>query len=127
MMVVNKNRSLMRNRLVDEPMQTQNLETHTFGKIPTTGYEVEYVDDKRGFINPIPENLDKMLSRLQMNRLLELKNIGWRLCFVRRSCNKTALPVLFNPENDHKVIILFDGKLCMHHSFQFRTISSIHA
>lgn len=105
-----------------EPIQTQNLDSHQFGKIPTTGYVVEYVDDKRGFINPIPQNLDRTLSPLQMNRLLDLENIGWRLCFVRRSCIKSALPVLFNPENDHKVMIHFDGKLTMHHSIKFRII-----
>ncbi len=85
-----------------------------------SGYIVEYFEDRRTLLSPIPNHLERMLNNPQMKTLLELESLGWQLWFVRRPLNQPVLPVLYDPSFSVTAIIEKDGEKNTKHGMEFR-------
>ena len=84
------------------------------------GYKVRTFTDRRAGEQPIPDNLEKVLSKPQMTKLLQLESMGWRLWFVRRPLFQAVLPVLYDPTNSFTGVIEDTGACSVDHNLKFR-------
>lgn len=80
----------------------------------------ENIDRRGSKKSPIPENLEKVLNKLQMTTLLQLEALGWHLWFVRRPLFQPVMPVLYDPKFSHTAIIEENGRIDTSHGFIFR-------
>jgi hypothetical protein len=69
-------------------------------------------NDKRGKVNPIPDNVYTMLNRKQLHTLVKLETSGGKLRFVRRSSKKRKpIFVVSNHSENVYAILDVDGSL----------------
>ncbi len=76
--------------------------------------------DRRTIQEPIPNQLENVLNKLQMTTLLKLESIGWYLWFVRRPLFQPVMPVLHDNTNSFTAIIEEDGSINFDHGMSFR-------
>ena len=84
------------------------------------GYKVRTFTDRRAGEKPIPDNLENVLNKSQMTKLLQLESMGWRLWFVRRPLFQSVMPVLYDPTNSFTGVIEDSGDCNVDHNLQFR-------
>jgi hypothetical protein len=56
--------------------------------------------DKRKWLPPVPDNLERLLSLNQFRALSVVTKYGWKLAFVRREMLEEAIPVIVNSSGD---------------------------
>ena len=77
-------------------------------------------DEKREGMNPVPENLKKILNEAQLRTLDKMEGFGWRLEFVRRPLFQGITPVLFHPDSKHYGVLEDDGTLNLQSDSEIR-------
>ena len=77
-------------------------------------------NERRINAEPVPENLESVLSPCQMKALSQLEDSDWFLWFVRRSNDKSAIPFLIDCELSCVAILEADGSLNRDHELLFR-------
>jgi len=65
--------------------------------------------EKRKGMEPIPDNLDELLSPMQLSTLRKIGTFGWKLHFIRRPVSKEPLAVVISPKGDKYVALKHDG------------------
>ena len=75
----------------------------------------------RGKQNPIPNNLDQILNKLQMATLQRLEEFGWHLWFVRRPLFQTVVAIVVDTINHVTALLEEDGSMVTDHGIVFRT------
>lgn len=65
--------------------------------------------NERRIANPVPADLELVLTQPQMNALDQLENADWFLWFVRRPMSNPAVPVLIDPSNSFTAMLAEDG------------------
>ena len=68
------------------------------------------VKNKRTRMTPIPDDLEKILSPLQLMTLRTAENEGWELYFVRRDGLEVPIPFIKGADSKTIGIIDKDGK-----------------
>jgi hypothetical protein len=69
--------------------------------------------EKRKDLVPVPDNLDELLSKLQLSALRQIENFGWQLHFVRRPLFQEPIPVILSPDGDKYATLERDGRINM--------------
>jgi len=72
---------------------------------------VNRIGKKRRSEPAVPQNLENLLSTVQLYTLHQLENYGWHLAFVRRPLFQPVLPVVENPEHTAFGVIDEEGEL----------------
>jgi hypothetical protein len=67
-------------------------------------------DNRRGN-KPIPDNLNEVLSNLQIVALQKAEGFGWKLKFVRRPLFQEVIPVITDPLDEKVGVLESDGKI----------------
>jgi hypothetical protein len=69
------------------------------------------VRDNRKGNKPIPDNLNEVLSNLQIVALQKAEGFGWKLKFVRRPLFQEVIPVITDPLDEKVGVLESDGKI----------------
>ena len=69
------------------------------------------VEERRGGVSPIPDDLKEVLNEAQLATLNKMEGFGWELKFIRRPLFQGIVPVLLHPDSDKKGILEDDGTL----------------
>ncbi|RLA45936.1 MAG: hypothetical protein DRR06_06170 [Gammaproteobacteria bacterium] len=77
--------------------------------------------DKRRGGEPVPNNLDKNLTRLQRFSLRRLAGFGWGIHFVRRPLFQDPIIVMRNKNSNHIGVLKDNGVINREHGIQIRS------
>jgi hypothetical protein len=77
-------------------------------------------DDKRTGEQPVPDNLQEVLSEFQLLALHRIEGFGWELRFVRRPLFQAAIPVVVNSDGTSIGVLEEDGRINMEPDIQIR-------
>lgn len=77
-------------------------------------------EEKRKDILPVPDNLEELLNRRQMQALQHIESFGWQLRFVRRPLFQEPIPVILSPRGDRYAILERDGRINITHDLNIR-------
>ena len=80
----------------------------------------QLVDERRKNKEPVPDNLEKVLTNRQLTSLNQHESQGWFLWFVRRPPEKPPIPFLMDAEMKSVAILEEDGTLNRDHGLSFR-------
>jgi len=67
--------------------------------------------EKRKGMGSIPDNLDELLSPMQLSALRKIEGLGWKLHFIRRPVSTEPVAVVISPKGDKYVALKQDGLL----------------
>ena len=70
-------------------------------------------DEKRDRENPIPDNLEEILSEFQIMALHRVEGFGWELRFVRRPTFQVPTVVVFSADGTKIGVLEEDGRINM--------------
>lgn len=76
--------------------------------------------EKRIGEKAIPENLQDLLSELQMLALRRMESFGWTLRFVRRPLFQEPIPVVFSADGETIGVLEEDGRVNMQPDIEVR-------
>jgi len=77
-------------------------------------------DEKRDLEKPIPDDLEDILSTLQLMALHQIESFGWELRFVRRPPAQTPVPVVFNDDGSKIGVLEDDGRINLETDIKIR-------
>ena len=77
-------------------------------------------DEKRDRADPIPDNLDEILSEFQFMALRRIEGFGWELRFVRRPAFQEVIPVIFSSDGSKIGVLEEDGRINMEPDIKLR-------
>jgi hypothetical protein len=81
------------------------------------------VDKERRNVNiPIPDNLEEVLNKAQLQALSGLKYTGWELRFLRRPLFQEPIPVVYNTKDGRIGIVDYAGNLRIQTHFKERKL-----
>ena len=80
--------------------------------------EMDY--EKRDREDPIPDNLEKILSEFQLLALHRIEGFGWELRFVRRPPFQAPTVVVFSADGNKIGVLEEDGRINMEPDIQLR-------
>ena len=78
-------------------------------------------DEKRNREDPIPDNLEEILSEFQLMALHRIQGFGWDLRFVRRPAFQEPIPVVFSADGSKIGVLEEDGRINMDPDIKLRT------
>ena len=70
--------------------------------------------ERRGSNDPIPPDVDRLLSLGQRFALNQIRGFGWRLAFVRAAHTDTLIFVVVSPDSERYAVLEVDGEVNMH-------------
>ncbi len=69
---------------------------------------------------PIPDDLEDILSPLQTMALHRIESFGWELRFVRRPPSQTPIPVVFSDDGNKIGVLEDDGRINLESDIKIR-------
>jgi hypothetical protein len=77
--------------------------------------------ERRSNQKPVPDGLEKILNGSQLAALRQIRQLGWRLEFVRRPLFMDPVPVVYNAKSDEIGVLDPDGILNVGHGIDVRS------
>ncbi len=77
-------------------------------------------NEKRDREEPIPDNLQEILSEFQLMALHRIEGFGWKLRFVRRPTFQTPTAVVFSADGTKIGVLEEDGRINMESEIKIR-------
>jgi hypothetical protein len=77
--------------------------------------------ERRTGKDPIPKNLERLLSDTQVLALHQIENFGWHLEFMRRPLFQDPVAVVVNADRTQIGVLEEDGRINMEPDIKIRT------
>ena len=85
-----------------------------------SAYVCSFFEERRINKDPVPADLQNVLTSSQMTTLTELESLEWFLLFVRRLPGEPAIPFLIDASLSSVAVIDKDGEIKREHGLPYR-------
>ena len=85
-----------------------------------SAYLTNFFNERRKNNDPVPADLEQVLTEAQLTTLARLESMDWFLLFVRRPSKQSPVPFLIDSELRSTAVIEDDGSLNRDHGLSDR-------